>query len=48
VIPGNDDSQKTIKFFSNAVADAIIDGMQYADNTAKEKAANTKEDIKKS
>jgi small subunit ribosomal protein S2 len=47
VIPGNDDSQKTIKFFSNAVADAIIDGMQYADNTAKEKAANTKEDIKK-
>jgi len=28
VIPGNDDSQKSISFFSNAVADAIVAGMQ--------------------
>lgn len=30
VIPGNDDSQKSISFFSNAVADAIIAGMQHS------------------
>lgn len=41
VIPANDDSRKSISFFSNIVADAIIAGMQHtAQNSLEEQKKN--------
>jgi small subunit ribosomal protein S2 len=52
VIPANDDSRKSIGFFSNIIADAIIAGMQHTANIStqeqdKKKAAATEKIVSK-